>query len=136
MVGTGPDGVGEFIEILFRILVAGVLVAIFFAAFSSAISAMTPRRGIASAAIVMVMFIPAIVIGVLLEATDIGDELDLLNVFGLPFRASQWILDGVPDIERGLEQVSGPLTTLVTVATAALFAGITWWRYQNLEVER
>ena len=72
----------------------------------------------------------------MLESTDVADELDLLNLSALPFRAAQWLLDGEPDLERGIEQVSGPLATLVTIGAAVLFGLVTWWRYQKLEVER
>ena len=134
--GAGPDGIDGFVETLARILLAGVVVALYFAALTSAISSFTPRRGIASAAIVIVLLVPSIVLGIMLESTDVADELDLLNLSALPFRAAQWLLDGEPDLERGIEQVSGPLATLVTIGAAVLFGLVTWWRYQKLEVER
>lgn len=134
--GAGPDGIDGFVETFARILLAGVVVALYFAALTSAISSFTPRRGIASAAIVIVLLVPSIVLEIIFESTDVADELDLLNLSALPFRAAQWLLDGEPDFERGIEQVSGPLATLVTIGAAVLFGFVTWWRYQKLEVER
>lgn len=134
--GAGPDGIDGFVETLARILLAGVVVALYFAGLTSAISSFTPRRGIASAAIVIVLLVPSIVVGIMIESTDVADELDLLNLSALPFRAAQWLLDGEPDLERGIEQVSGPLVTLVTIGATVVFGLITWWRYQRLEVER
>ncbi|MGI9622676.1 MAG: ABC transporter permease [Acidimicrobiales bacterium] len=134
--GAGPDGIDGFVETLARITLAGVIFALFYAALTSAIASFTPRRGIASAAIVIVLIVPGIIISSILDATDVADELGLLNVSFLPFRAAWWILQGEPSDERGLEQVSGALATLVTLGATALFAGITWYRYQKLEVER
>lgn len=134
--GAGPEGIDGFLETLGRILLAGVVVALYFAGLTSAISSFTPRRGIASAAIVIILLVPSIVVGIMLESTDVADELDLLNLASLPFRAAQWLLDGEPDLERGIEQVSGPLVTLVTLGATVVFGCITWWRYQRLEVER
>ena len=84
--GAGPDGIGGFVETLARILVAGVVGALYFAGLTSAISAFTPRRGIASAAIVIVLLVPSIVVSIMLESTDVADELDLLNLSSLRFR--------------------------------------------------
>ena len=134
--GAGPEGIDGFLETLARITAAGALAAAYFAALSSAIASLTPRRGIASAAIVMSLLIPAIVLGIVLEATDVADELDLLNITAVPLRAVDWILEGTPTNDRGVSSVSGSLTVAVTLAATALFTSITWWRYQHIEVER
>ena len=136
LAGSGPDGIGEFVEVLVRISAAGLLVGAYFAALTSAVSSTTPRRGIASAAIVMTLFVPLFVTAAILESTDIADEFGLLSLFELPFRSAQWLLDGEVTPDRGLQQVSGPLALLVTIGAAAVMAAFTWWRYQRLEVER
>lgn len=136
LAGTGPDGIVEFAEIAMRILASGLLVAAYFAALTSAISSMTPRRGIASAAIVMSFFVPSAVINAIVEATDAPDELGLLSIFELPFRSAQWLLEGVPTADPGLSQVSGSLALAVTLGATVLFGGFAWWRYQTLEVDR
>ena len=136
LAGSGPDGIGEFVEVLLRISAAGLLVGGYFAALTSAVSSTTPRRGIASAAIVMTLFVPLFVTAAILESTDIADEFGLLSLFELPFRSAQWLLDGEVTTDRGLQQVSGPVALLVTVGAAAAMATFTWWRYQRLEVDR
>ena len=134
--GAGPEGVDGFIETLARITAAGVLAAVYFAALSSAIASFTPRRGIASATIVMSLLIPAIVLSIILDTTDVADELDLFNVTAVPLRAVDWILEGDPTNDRGVSSVSGSLTVAVTLGITALFTAVTWWRYQRIEVER
>lgn len=136
LAGTGPDGVGEFLELVIRITGSGLLVAAYFAALSSAVSSMTPRRGIASASIVMTLFVPVFVTGAILESTDIADEFGLLSLFALPFRSAEWLLEGDPSTERGLQQVSGGLALAVTLGVAAAMSAFAWWRYQRLEVTR
>ena len=136
LAGAGPGGLGEVAELVVRILAAGTLVAGYFAALTSAVSSITPRRGIASASIVMSLFVPSIVTGALLESTDVADELGLLSLFELPFRSAQWLLEGEVTPDRGLQQVSGPLALLVTLGATALLGAFTWWRYQQLEVDR
>lgn len=136
MEGAGPEGIDGFIETLVRILATGMIMAVYLASMSCAISSFTARRGIASAAIVMSLLIPAIIVGTLLEATDVGDELGLLNFVELPFRTGQWILEADLGNERGLEQIAGSLAGLMTVGTMAIFTFITWWRYQTLEIDR
>lgn len=134
--GGGPDGVDGFVTTLARILAVGLLTAVYFAALTAAVSAFTTRRGIASAAIVVVLLVPGIVVGTILGATDAADEWALLSIAELPFRASQHLLGDRADAERGIESVDGNLATLATVAFAAVFAAITWWRYQQIEVDR
>ena len=84
----------------------------------------------------MSLFVPSIVTGALLESTDVADELGLLSLFELPFRSAQWLLEGEVTPDRGLQQVSGPLALLVTLGATALLGAFTWWRYQQLEVDR
>lgn len=134
--GAGPSGVTGFAETLARIAAAGLLTGAYYATLSSAISSMTPRRGIASAAVVLSLLIPSIVVGIVLEATEITDELALLDVAALPLRSAQWLLEGTPGPERGLGRVDGALVVLVTMAAGAIFTFVTWFRYQRLEVDR
>jgi ABC-2 type transport system permease protein len=137
IAGAGPEGLGGFVETLLRIVVAGLLVAVYFAALTSAVSSFTSRRGIASAAVVLALLVPTIVVGAIVESTDAPDEWGLLDLSGLPIRTAQWLLADEPtDPFRGLERVAGATATAVTVAATCLFAAIVWWRYQRLEVER
>lgn len=133
--GAGPDGVIDFFELLARIALAGLVVSLFFATLSSCVASFTPRRGIASAAIVIILLVSGIVTSIVLESTDVADQLGLLSLIDLPIRAAVYLLDGTPDAEfRGLDRVDGSLTLGVTVGLSAVFGSVTWWRYQNLEV--
>lgn len=134
--GAGPEGITGFFETLARITGAGALAAAYFAAVSSAVVCFTPRTGVASTAIVIILLVPTIVLSILLETTNVADEFDLLNVTEVPFRAVDWILEGAPSDDRGISRVSGPLTVAITIAATSLFTAISWWRYQRMEVDR
>lgn len=137
IAGAGPEGLDGFAETLLRILVAGLFVALYFAALTSAVSSFTPRRGIASAAVVLTLLVPTIVVSAILESTSAADEWGLLDLSGLPIRSARWILaDETDDPFRGLDRVGGATATAVTVTATIVFAAIVWWRYQRLEVER
>lgn len=134
--GAGPDGVSGFVETFGRIAAAGFIVAAYFSALSSVISSFTPRRGIASAAIVMTLLLTGILTGSLLETTDVADELGLLTLGELPFRSAFYLLGEASTDERGVSQVDGNVALATTIGFIGLFAGITWWRYQTVEVDR
>lgn len=137
LTDIGPEGVSGFLEALGRILVSGVLVGVYYGALSSAISSITPRKGIASAAIVMAFLVPIFVTGALLDSTDIADEIGLVNIGFLPLRGALFILgENITSEDRGLEQVDGALGLAVTVGAAAIYFAFAWWRYQHIEVDR
>jgi ABC-2 type transport system permease protein len=137
LLGSGPDGVTGFVGALARITVSGGVLAVYYASFSSVISSFTPRRGIASAAIVVTLLVSSMLTGILLETTDVGDELGLLTVLLVPLRAAVYLLGEAPGGgDRGLEQLSGLLVLATTMAYIVAFSGITWWRYQRVEVDR
>ncbi|MFV2038721.1 MAG: ABC transporter permease [Acidimicrobiales bacterium] len=134
--GAGPDGVADFVETLGRISVAGLLIAIYFGAYSAMVSSFTPRRSMASAAIVISFLMSGVISTTLIDGTDFNDRIALINVATLPIRASFFILGEQPEGSRGLAVVNGSLVLLVTVSVAVASAAVTWWRYQRLEVDR
>lgn len=135
--GAGPDGFFDFFETFGRIGLSGLLLALFYASIGATIASLTPRRGIASAAIVVVLLVTLMVSGILLENTDIADEFGLLTLMLLPIRAAWFLLgESTSSGDRGLERVDGLLTLAVTVGYVAVFGAITWWRYQRIEVDR
>ncbi len=134
--GAGPDGVTNFAELIVRIGAAGMIIAIYFAAFSAMVSSLTPRKSIASAAIVISFLISGIISSALIDGADFDDRIALINVATLPIRSAMFVLGERPEGFRGLAAVEGSLVLLVTAAVAVACAGATWWRYQTLEVER
>lgn len=134
--GSGPDGVADFVELFIRLFAAGMLTALYFACFTSAVCSFTPRRGVASAVIVLGLLIPTVLSEVLVNETDAADEVALIDLPGLPFRVAQYLLGEPGELEVGLEQLPGALVLSVMAGLTVAFAGITWWRYQNVAIDR
>ena len=136
LADIGPDFPVEWFETLGRILVAGVVVGLYFAALSTAVSSLTPRRTVASAALLAVLIAPISVVNGVVESTDISDNLGLLSIAELPFRSAQYLLGEPGTSDPGISQVQGSLVLLVTLGLTAAMGLFTWWRYQVMEVER
>jgi ABC-2 type transport system permease protein len=85
--GAGPDGPIAFLELLVKIVLAGLAVTLVPAALSLGISSLTSRRAFASAGIVVAILASGVVVGVLTDPSgpDLPAILGLLDLFGLPF---------------------------------------------------
>jgi len=134
VAGTGPDGPSDVLELLWKIAVAGVVIAALQAALSLAVASTTTRRAAASAAVILLLIGSAAVSGALGETGDAPEALFLLNLFALPFELVRRIY-GDPTFD--------PVTTLSTGVLVAgylgwtvLFGLIAWVRYQRMQVTR
>lgn len=135
IAGTGPDGPAELVELMWKIVLAGVVIAALQASLSIAVASTTTRRAAASAAIILILVGSAVVSGTLLETGDAPEAAFLLNLFVLPFELVRRIFG----LELGAEEV----TTLSTgylvlgyLGWTALFGAIAWIRYRRVEVTR
>lgn len=133
--GAGPDGIVDFGETLVRILAAGTLMAVYFGAYSSMISSFTPRRSMASAAIIITFLMAGIISGTLMEGADVGDHIDLINVAVLPLRAAVFLLGERPEAGDGLNSLDGGVVLLATIGVGTFASAVTWWRYQRVATE-
>lgn len=138
LVGAGPDGFGDFLSLLFKIVASGLIVSLFYTGLTMAISSFTKRRGIASIAIVGVMLIPTIAVnGVLNANDDVSDTFGLLDISNLPFFSSARLFDSnAGDEGAGLGQLSTGSIMLATVAIAVVCMAVVWWQYQRVEIDR
>ncbi len=134
--GAGPGGVTEFVELLVRIGAAGLLIGVYFGAYSAMVSSFTSRRSLASSAIVISFLVSGIISSTLIDGADADDRVALMNVATLPLRASTYLLGERPEGFRGLAAVDGSLVLAVTLALTAFALVVTWWRYQRIEVDR
>lgn len=136
LVGEGPGGVLDFLELFIRALLAGSLVAAAFTGLSMFISSIPKRWSIASVAIVAAILVPEIVAGVLTETADAPDAVALLAPMSVLSEAWQHLLGDAVDDGFALDQLGGTVLVLTAVAYAVVFLGATWWRYQTVEVDR
>jgi ABC-2 type transport system ATP-binding protein len=67
---AGPDGLADWISVLVRILVSGLLASVVYALISMAASSITDRRAFASVAVVMVMLGMLTVVQILIETAE------------------------------------------------------------------
>ena len=134
ILGRGPDGFDGWIATFGRVLLAGLAVSALHASLSLAISSLTSRRAVASAAIVTVL-ITSLSTTVSLVEGGASPNLVALNLFNLPFQTVYRIYGEVwPDTNyRG---VSTTLIVGANIGWTLVFSLIVWWRYRKITVTR
>lgn len=136
LVGEGPGGVTDFIELFVRALLAGTLVATVFTGIGMFISSIPKRWGIASVSIVGAMLVPGIVAGVLTETADAPNWVSLLDPGSVLAKSWEHIFGDPTNNRLAIDELSGTAIVLTAVAYAVVFLGATWWRYQTIDVDR
>jgi ABC-2 type transport system permease protein len=132
IAGFGPSA-GEIPELLLRILAAGIVTALLYAALSMAVSSFTTRRAAAAVAVILLIFVPASVVRAAIENADAPNELDLLSS---PFVAQELAYRIFEETPGDSEPVTELSTWLVTAGLGAAIVGfglVCWLRYRRLE---
>ena len=135
LAGFGPS-ITETPELLARIFVAGTMTALLYAALSMAVSSFTTRRAAAAVGVVLLLFVPASVVGAAIESADAPEELALLDSPSVAFELADRIFGESSDSGDPVSDLS---TWLLTggIAGAILAGGlICWLRYRRLEAFR
>ncbi len=130
----GPDGFGNWMGTLAKILISSAVLGVLYTAVSMAIAATTDRIAVATATTLAVIPGSAIVTDVLVEGADVDPVVHLANLLFLP-RALIFRIHG----ETGGWSPSDNPTWTLTLAwlawTGAAVAWI-WLRYRRLLVRR
>jgi ABC-2 type transport system permease protein len=134
IAGTGPEGPAAVVELLWKIVVAGIVIAGLQASLSLAVASTTTRRAAASAGIILLLIGSSAVSGALSDTGDAPDAVFLVNLFALPFELVRRIY-GDPTLEPVTELSTGVLVAAY-LGWTALFAVLTWARYRRLQVTR
>jgi ABC-2 type transport system permease protein len=79
----GPDGVGEWLGVMGRLVLAGVAICALYGAVSLAAASLTDRRAFASIAVVFVLLGASIAVNVLIESADASPTIRLLDPLAL-----------------------------------------------------
>ena len=136
VAGVGPDGFGGFIAVLWRVVVAGVIVAALPLAMTLAIASTTTRRAAASAAFILVSLGSVVVTEALINA---GGSPTLF-VFNLPYLPLELVarLFGEPAGTIWASSATVPTATMVVayLVFTALCAVFVRSRYQRIQVTR
>jgi len=83
--GSGPDGLGNWLIVLVRIILSGVAVSGALTAISMAASCLTDRRAFAAIGVVLVVLATPILAGALVDGAELSENWRLIDVFSMPF---------------------------------------------------
>jgi ABC-2 type transport system permease protein len=134
--GYGPAGVAEWFSTLGRILAAGLAISLLYTVVSLAISSITSRKAVASAAFLGLVIGSSALAMYLVDSGSQSPYFALADLAQLPYEAVFRIFGEPSKLAEGFGQLSG----------AAIFVGYaTWligglgviaWRYRRIEVAR
>ncbi|MGL6279737.1 MAG: ABC transporter permease, partial [Gaiella sp.] len=130
--GAGPP-LADVPLLLGRIVLAGVVVALFYTALAMGISSLTTRRAVAAIATVLVLFVSTIAVSVVVENGGAPDELALLTpsvVQELAWRIFDDVR-GPLDAAEPIHEVATPLVVAGVVGWIALGALVCWASYRR-----
>ena len=139
--GSGPDGPGDWLIVLVRILGAGIAIAATVTAASLAISSLTDRRAFAVIGVVLLLLGSLLVTRSLVEDAELNSRLYGLSLFDISAELKDRIFGvgpsalGFDDSSSG-RSTSGLSTWFVIAANAAWVvagAAVLWWRYRRIE---
>lgn len=126
------------LDILWKVPVAALLLAVYYAAIGVAIAALTDRRVVAGAAVIGLFLVTSISSGVIVGADferEGGSPGALLNILGLPLYLRDLVFLGEIDAGTPLAGVTagGALAVAVYMAVLAACAGVLVHRYRWVE---
>ena len=132
LVDAGPENVGDFFLLLLRALLSALVVTSVYLAVSLAAASLTDRRAIASAGVILSLFVTGTVTSTLVESLDMDEHVYLLNLMVVPYDLVQRIYGATPD----LDGVSTAASVAANLAWVLGGAGVVLWRYRRLAVTR
>jgi len=130
--GSGPDGIGGWFLVLFRIAVSGVAVSAALAAISMAASSLTDRRAFAAIGIVLVVLASPALASALVDGAGLSPYWRLLDLFSMPFELVHRIF-GQPGNFPEVSTIGVVAINLLWTVGGLL---VVWWRYSRLVIAR
>jgi ABC-2 type transport system permease protein len=131
--GVGPETVGDFIGVGWRILVSGFVIAAVYTSLSLAVSSFTDRNGFASAGVILTLLLSSAVSAALVDGADAPSWVRCLDLVIIPIELIGRIYDTAPP---DFPDLATSTLVAANIGWTALFLGIVVWRYQRLEVTR
>ena len=140
--GSGPDGLGDWLIVLVRILGSGIAIAATITAASLAISSLTDRRAFAVIGVVLLLLGSNLVTSVLVETAELDARLYAFNLgeIGAALKDRIYGVGPPPALGAGEESPGQRLSELSTIfvvavnaAWVAVGAAVVWWRYRRIE---
>ncbi len=133
LVGTGPGGFGNTIEIVAKIILTGLVVAVFYSLIGMAVSTVTNRQGVASAVIIMFFLTTAFLTNALVFQANAPEWVSALSFVELPVDVAGRIFDEPINQLDGVSTAAS-LSSLIGVLVISL--ATIWFGYQRIEVTK
>ncbi|MEP1125263.1 MAG: ABC transporter permease subunit [Ilumatobacter sp.] len=130
--GSGPDGFGNWMIVLLRIVLSGVAVSAALTSISMAASCLTDRRAFAAIGVVLLVLASPILASALVEGAEMSENWRLIDVFSMPFELVFRIF-GDPG---NFPAVSTQAVVAVNVAWTVGGLAVVAWRYSRLVIAR
>lgn len=125
----GPDGVLDWLSVMGRILLAGLVMCTVYTAVSLGVSSLTDRRAFASIAVVFVMLGASIATNVLVEVADLSQNWRVLDPFGVALEIAPRLFGDRSEEARG---ISTWLVVLGNAGWTAFGSALLVGRYRKL----
>ncbi len=125
----GPDGLVDWVGVVGRILLAGLVICVVYTAVSLGVASMTDRRAFASIAVVFVMLGATIVANLLVDAGGMAEQWRVLDPLGVALEVAPRLFGERSDDMRLLD------TWLILVGClgwTGFGAGLLVGRYRKL----
>jgi len=130
--GEGPDGLGSWLFVLVRIVLAGIAISAPLAAVSMAASSVTDRRAFAAIGIVLLLLASPILAGALVEGAELSPNWRLFDISTMPFE----LVFRIFGQEGNFPELATAAVLVANVAWVAGGLGVVWWRYSRLVIAR
>ncbi len=130
--GSGPDGFGNWMVVLLRILLSGVAVSAALTAISMAASCLTDRRAFAAIGVVLIVLATPILSSALVDGAELSENWRLIDVFSMPFE----LVFRIFGVEGNFPAVSTLAVIGVNVAWTIGGFAVVAWRYSRLVIAR
>jgi len=122
-------------EVVWQVPVAVSALALYYAAFSLAVSALSSRRVVAGASILGLTLVSSTVSEILTEAANVTGKAELLNLLNLPLQVRDLIFLGHLDRSSELSGSAGggAMVLAAYLAVVGVSLGVLWYRYRTVE---
>ncbi len=129
---AGPDGLGDWLATLGRIMLSGIAISAALASVSMAASSLTDRRAFAAIGIVLLLFATPILATALVEGADLSPYWRVIDISTMPFELVFRIFGdpgNLPELATWAVLTSNLAWTIGGMA-------VVWWRYSKLVIAR
>jgi ABC-2 type transport system permease protein len=120
--------VGDHLDVLWQVPVSVAILALYYSVVSVAVASLTDRRIVGGLAFLGVLFIPAIIAGAVVEATNEGEGtiFGVFNLLNLPLMLRDVVFEGQIDFDRdaGLSGVAGAGWAALLLYVAIVGTGV------------